>query len=59
MRILVGILQWTVAIVSVLATLALVAWILMMIFGKDQPRTPGPLPPGAPGEEDGRPGKGI
>jgi len=31
----IGILQWTIAIVSVAATLALFSWILMMIFKKD------------------------
>jgi hypothetical protein len=31
-----GVLQWTIAILSVGATLALVTWILMMILRKDR-----------------------
>jgi len=31
-----GLLQWTVAILSVLATLALFGWIVMMIVKKDR-----------------------
>jgi hypothetical protein len=38
MRILVGVVQWTLAIGSVLATLALFTWILVMILKKDRPR---------------------
>ena len=34
----VGILQRTVAIVSVLATLALLGWIFMMVVRKDKPK---------------------
>lgn len=33
----VGILQWTIAIVSVAGTLALVGWIIRMIVKKDKP----------------------
>ena len=35
-RILVGILQWTIAIASVVGTLALLGWILKMIVTKDK-----------------------
>jgi hypothetical protein len=38
MRIIVGVVQWTLAIGSVLATLALFTWILVMILKKDRPR---------------------
>jgi len=38
MRILVGAIQWTLAIGSVLATLGLFTWILVMILKKDRPR---------------------
>ena len=31
-----GVLQWTIAIISVGATLALFGWIFMMIFKKDK-----------------------
>ena len=31
-----GLLQWTIGIVSVAATLALFTWILLMIFKKDR-----------------------
>jgi hypothetical protein len=33
---LLGVLQWTIAIVSVAGTLALISWILMMILKKDK-----------------------
>lgn len=33
----VGLLEWTVAIVSVVGTLALVGWLLKMIVQKDKP----------------------
>jgi len=36
LRILIGVLQWTVAIVSVAATLALITWMLVMVFKKDK-----------------------
>ena len=36
LRSLLGVIQWTVAIVSVAATLALFSWILMMILRKDK-----------------------
>jgi hypothetical protein len=36
MRIVLGILQWTVAIVSVLSTLALLFWIAAMFLRKDR-----------------------
>lgn len=35
-KIVVGILQWSIAIASVIGTLALVGWILKMIFTKDK-----------------------
>jgi len=35
-KIVVGIIQWTIAIASVVGTLALVGWILKMIFTKDK-----------------------
>jgi hypothetical protein len=31
-----GVIQWTVAILAVAGTLALIGWILMMIFRKDK-----------------------
>ena len=36
MEILVGILQWTIAILSVVGTVALVTWITVMVFKKDR-----------------------
>lgn len=35
-QVLAGVLQWTVVVVSVAATVALFGWILMMIFKKDK-----------------------
>ena len=35
-RSVLGILQWTIAIVSVAGTLALFGWMIMMIFRKDK-----------------------
>jgi hypothetical protein len=35
--IVVGLLQWTVAIVSVAGTLALFGWIIRMVIKKDKP----------------------
>ena len=35
---LLGALQWTIAILSVMGTLALVSWILLMIVRKDPPK---------------------
>jgi len=36
LQILLGILQWTIAILSVAGTLALFGWMIMMIFRKDK-----------------------
>jgi len=38
MRSLLGVLQWTIAIVSITGTLALFSWILVMILRKDRPK---------------------
>jgi hypothetical protein len=38
MKTVFGVLQWTLAIVSVAGTLALCGWILMMILRKDKPK---------------------
>ena len=38
MTVVLGVLQWTIAIVSVIATLALITWILAMILRKDKPK---------------------
>jgi hypothetical protein len=35
---LLGVIQWTIAILSVAGTLALFSWILLMIFRKDRPK---------------------
>lgn len=32
----IGVVQWTIAIVSVAGTLALIGWILTMVFKKDK-----------------------
>ena len=36
--VLIGVLQWTIAIVSIAGTLALIGWIIAMFFKKDAPR---------------------
>jgi hypothetical protein len=36
MKSLLGVLQWTIAILSVAATVALLAWILVMVLKKDK-----------------------
>ena len=38
MTTILGLLQWTLAIVSILGTLALVGWIVLMFFKKDPKR---------------------
>jgi hypothetical protein len=38
MKSVLGVLQWTIAIVSVAGTLALFSWILVMIVRKDRPK---------------------
>jgi hypothetical protein len=35
---LLGVIQWTIAILSVAGTLALFSWILLMILRKDRPK---------------------
>ena len=35
---LLGVLQWTLAIATVMATLALFTWIIMMVVKKDKPK---------------------
>jgi hypothetical protein len=36
MRIILGVFQWTLAIASVLGTLALFTWLIVMFFKKDR-----------------------
>jgi hypothetical protein len=36
MRLILGVLQWTIAIVSVLGTIALLTWIAVMFLKKDR-----------------------
>ena len=36
MRVLLGVVQWTLAIASVLGTVTLFTWILFMVFKKDR-----------------------
>jgi len=38
MKSVLGVLQWTIAILSVTGTLALFSWILVMIVRKDRPK---------------------
>jgi hypothetical protein len=38
MKTLFGVLQWTIAIVSVLGTIALFSWFFLMIVRKDPPK---------------------
>ena len=37
-NILLGLLQWTIAILSVAGTLALIGWIVRMVVKKDKPQ---------------------
>ena len=37
MKIILGVIQWTIAILSVAGTLALFTWIAILLFKKDRP----------------------